>query len=385
MLKKPYILATSLLFLSMSIASGHAESEPRRSNIQEQLVKIEQRFGVAAQSVKILKNGEPIFSGQQGFANIQLSSPIQDNNKYPVYSISKLFTNVLLMKLVEDGRLEINKSIRHYLPSLPLSWQHITVAHAWNHVSGLPEFFSLQVLNEGEIPNKMDVFETVQYKPLEYKTGSRTSYNQTGFMVITAILEKLYASPHPQLVDDIITSPLGLDNTGYAGSREIVDRMVTAYSGQDGVIMQNPDLNWPAYAYAFSALYSTPADLTKFMNAIYNQYFVKAETLETLWKPMPRNDGQLGGFAQGWFWGESGRFNYVGHTGGNNVKLRQYYTDLRGGDTYTIAYLTSGSSTNIYIDNLVDEVMAILDPEHFFLEKLGVDLFDLSFSSANQT
>jgi CubicO group peptidase (beta-lactamase class C family) len=349
--------------------------------IQEQLETIEQRFGVVGQSVRILKNGELLFDGRQGFANLQLNSPLTEKNKFPVYSISKLFTNVLLMKLVEDGKLDLEKSIRHYLPTLPQSWQNVTVSHVWNHMSGLPEFFSVDFIETSEISDRLELLETVRDNPFEYETGTRTRYNQTGFTVLSAILEKLYGKPHPQLVKEIIFDPLDLSNSGYAGSREIIDQMVSSYRPQDGVLMAAQDLNWPTYSFSFSALYSTPDDLTKFMNAVYDEYFVNKATLELLWQPMARTNGQPGGYAQGWNWGKSGPFNYVGHTGGNNTKLRQYYTDTNDGTTYTIAYLTNGSRTNIYVDHLVDEVMALVDPEAFVLEKLGVDLSELAFSS----
>ncbi len=372
------------LFLTplASVAAQSVDNLPLGKSIQEQLVKIEQRFGVVGQSVKILKNGAPLFDGRQGLANVQLTTPLTGNNKLPVYSISKLFTNVLVMKLVEDEKLDLEKSILHYLPMLPQSWQNVTVSHVWNHMSGLPEFFSIEFMENTEISNRLEILEMVRDDPFEYETGTRTSYNQTGFTVLTAILEKLYGKPHPQLVKEMIFEPLNLSNSGFAGSREVIPQMVSSYSPQDGVLMINQDLNWPAYSFSFSALYSSPDDLTKFMDAVYNQYFVNAETLELLWRPMARANGQLGGFAQGWYWGKNGPFNYVGHTGGNHTKLRQYYTDINDGNTYTIAYLTNGSRTNIYIDHLVDEVIALVDPEAFALEKLGLDLFDLAFSSS---
>ncbi len=370
---------------STKILAQDAESSFLDKSIQEQLVKIEQRFGVVGQSVRILKDGVLLFEGRQGAANLQLKSALTEDNKFPVYSISKLFTNVLVMKLVEDEKLDLEKSIRHYLPMLPQSWQGVTVSDVWNHMSGLPEFFSVDFMENKEITNRLEILEMVKDNPFEYETGTRTSYNQTGFTVLTAILEKLYGKPHPQLVKEMIFEPLNLSNSGFAGSREIIEQMVTSYSPQDGVLMINQDLNWPAYSFSFSALYSTPDDLTKFMNAVYNEHFVNRATLELLWQPMARTNGHLGGFAQGWYWGKRGPFKYVGHTGGNHTKLRQYYMDGNDGATYTIAYLTNGSRTNIYIDHLVDEVMAIVDTEAFVLEKLGVDLFDLAFSSSTSS
>jgi len=135
------------LLLSLSLSTY---SQPNSTNklditladkLDNQLKINSERYGIAGQSVRILKNNKVIYSGTHGFANIELSMPISNVHRFPSYSVTKLFTSVLMMQLIERADVDLTQSITHYLPNLPKHWQKITVEHALNHTSGIPRCF----------------------------------------------------------------------------------------------------------------------------------------------------------------------------------------------------------------------------------------------------
>ncbi|WDE13675.1 serine hydrolase domain-containing protein [Thalassomonas haliotis] len=98
-----------------------------RGKLDLQLIKNSRRYGIAGQSVLLLKNNQVIYQGLQGFANLELAVPVVEEHIFSAYSVTKLFTSVLMMQLVEQGSVDVKKSIRHYLPYLPQHWQSTLV------------------------------------------------------------------------------------------------------------------------------------------------------------------------------------------------------------------------------------------------------------------
>jgi len=106
--------ATGLL-ISINLMPGYALAEISplmQASLDQQLVKNSERYGVVGQSVVILKNHQPLYQGQHGFANIELGVTISKQHIFPSYSVTKLLTSVLMMQQVEIGSIELTHSIR---------------------------------------------------------------------------------------------------------------------------------------------------------------------------------------------------------------------------------------------------------------------------------
>jgi len=200
--------------------------------------------------------------------------------------------------------------------------------------------------------------------------GTQNNYNNTNFLVLSAILEKVTGKTYGELVGSIIIEPLHLTNTGHASARAVIKNMVSSYTGSNGQLIKNREIDWSTYSFAHSALYSTPADLTTFMTALVTGKFINVSTLKKLWQPMPLVNGLLGRYAFGFEYKIKDGYQQVGHDGGNRVKLRHYFNDDQD-DSYTIAYMTNGNSRGVWTDILADSLMAIIDKDQFKLAKLG--------------
>ena len=203
-----HIIVIVVLFItSFSANAGGKISSIKTAQLIQQLKLNTERYGVVGQSVQILKNNKLIYQGKYGFANKELSVPISDKHLFPSYSVTKLFTSVLVMKFVENGTIDVKKSIRFYLPYLPKHWHKITVEHTLNHTSGIPRYFDMAMENRRFLPNKKAVFLSLIDQPAHFKMGTKNSYNNTNFLLLSAILEAKTGKSYKELVAEVIINP----------------------------------------------------------------------------------------------------------------------------------------------------------------------------------
>ena len=336
-----------------------------KAALDAQLLKNEARYGIVGQSVMLLKNGEPLYRGKAGLAHLELDVPVAENHLFPSYSVAKLFTSVLVMQIVEEGKIDTGASIRTYLPTLTERWQPITVAHVLNHTSGIPRYIDDAITRNKFLPSKAAVFEAFADAPEHFKIGTRNGYNNTNYLVLAAILEAVSGESFEALVNARIITPLGLKHTGHASAKAVVKNMVSSYQGADGTVRKNIDVDWPIYTFSHSALYSTPEDLTKFMTALTGGKLVPLNALKNFWQPMALADGSKGHYAFGFEYAERDGYIQVGHDGGNRVKLRHYFPINGEGDSYTLAYLTNGYAHGVWTDIFADSVMARVNEGQF--------------------
>lgn len=354
-----------IALISLKLIAQESLSEATNGKLNQQLKINSERYGIAGQAVLILKNNQVIYKGFQGFANVELNVPLTNEHIFPSYSVTKLFTSVLVMQLVERGEIKLDESIRTYLPYLPKRWQNVTVEHTLNHTSGIPRYFDIAMKNGYFLPTKKETILSLADEPDHFVIGTQNRYNNTNYLILAEILEKISKRTYSQLVDQIIIKPLQLKNTGHASALKVIPNMVTSYQGNNGKRTKNKDVDWPELTYAHSALYSTPSDLASFMSALVKGKFVSKDSLRKFWQPMLLKSGNKGRYAFGFEYAFKDGFHQVGHDGGNRVKLRHYFSDDNTSDSYTIAYLTNGNSNNVWTDVLTESVMAIIAPSQF--------------------
>jgi CubicO group peptidase (beta-lactamase class C family) len=361
-----FFIALLLLIVNGNLAYAFEEITPSMfESLNQQLAKNSERYGVVGQSVLILKNHQHFYRGQHGVANIELGVNIGEKHIFPSYSITKLLTSVLMMQQVERGNVALKSSIRTYLPYLPQKWQSVTIEHLLSHTSGIPRYFD-KAMGEGNfLPSKKAVFLSLIDDPEHFEIGTRNSYNNTNFLLLSAILEAKTGKCYQELVAEVIINPLGLNNTGHTSAKDIVKNHVTSYRGANGRIRKNINIDWPEYTFSHSALYSTPEDLATFMTALVTGKFVSKKTLKKLWQPMKLNDGKNGRYAFGFEYSFEDGYYLLGHDGGNHVKLRYYFNPQNSLDNYTLVYATNGNAYDVWTDVLADSLMAIIDSGKF--------------------
>lgn len=381
-----WCLLQAALFLSLWLPL-FASADGLADDVTQQMQRNRQRYGIVGQAVYVAHNGKLVFRGADGLADLDSRQPVTPERIFPAFSLSKLLVSTLIMQLVETGQIDLDRPARAYLHDLPRRWSKITVRQLLNHSAGLPEYFTEEQMrgspqaNASFPENLHAVFATLGNQPLLFAPGSSTRYVNTNYLVLSYLLQAHYRKPYPQVVAERIIDPLKLSHTFLGRSRLPVDGSVSAYLGKDGKLQKEPEIAWPDYALGHAELYTSIDDLATFVEAMRNGKLVGKATLQQLWQPQVLSNGQRGWFASGWEVGASDAYRYVGHDGGARVRVRLLFADALDGDSYTIVYLTNGSTRGVWSRVLVDSLMASIAPRRFPAEAVSEKLIAFALQS----
>lgn len=202
--------------------------------------------------VLIRREGRSVYEGCFGFANLENRVPVTEDTIFHIASISKQFTVLAVLLLQEDGLLSVDDDIRLYVGDLINFKEPVTIRQMFNNVSGIRDQWELLFMRGIKINDSIsmeDVNETIRLqKTLNFPPQEGYLYSNTGFHLLSVIVERVSKIPFPRFVKERIFTPLHMDRTVVrAGCNQIIPGL--AYSYQDdgtGTYDYNP-LNYSLY------------------------------------------------------------------------------------------------------------------------------------------
>ena len=202
--------------------------------------------------VLIRREGRSVYEGCFGFANLENRVPVTEDTIFHIASISKQFTVLAVLLLQEDGLLSVDDDIRLYVGDLINFKEPVTIRQMFNNVSGIRDQWELLFMRGIKINDSIsmeDVNETIRLqKTLNFPPQEGYLYSNTGFHLLSVIVERVSKIPFPRFVKERIFTPLHMDRTVVrAGYNQIIPGL--AYSYQDdgtGTYDYNP-LNYSLY------------------------------------------------------------------------------------------------------------------------------------------
>ena len=148
-------------------------------------VKLHVEAGDFVGSVLVAKNGQVLYRNATGMAQAEWNIPNTPETKFRLGSITKQFTAVAVLQLVEQGKIKLDDPVKKFYPDAPAAWDAITIHHLLNHTSGIPSYTSLPdfFAKNSMLPMKpAEIVKMTQDKPLEFEPGSKFRYNNTGYV-----------------------------------------------------------------------------------------------------------------------------------------------------------------------------------------------------------
>jgi len=270
-------------------------------------------------SVIVVKDGKIIFRRGYGMANLELSVPVEPDMVFRLGSVTKQFTAVAILMLAEQGKLSLDDDITKFLPDYPAKTQQITVEQLLTHSSGiksytsLPEWLSMW-RKDTELNELIGLFKD---KPTDFAPGERWAYNNSGYVLLGAIIEKASGQSYQDFIEKNIFAPLGMKHSFYDNTARVIPRRVTGYSkGKDSYI-NAPYLSM-TQPHAAGALVSSVDDLALWDAALYTDKLVKQETLKRAWTPTRLTNGKFTHYGYGWAINSYEGHTVIEHGGGIN-------------------------------------------------------------------
>lgn len=292
------------------------------------------RSHIPGLAVAVIRGGRVEKLAAYGQASLELGVPVTVDSAFQTASATKLYTSVLMMRLVEEGKLDLDAPLSRYLGPVPEAWRSITVRHLAAHASGMKPGAGAPATDRPE-----DVLGAALAQPLAAEPGRLAAYGSLDYSVLALVLERAAGRPYPELVRERVWKPLGLGATAFEDAQDPMPDLRTAevLAGRVPVYQWQGDrqrafwFRYPAHAYAAGGAYSSARDLAAFLLAVDAGAVLPPGLRQEMWTPYRLNDGTPGGFGVGWTTGTLGGRFCVGHSGGPALSDILYFPGERLG------------------------------------------------------
>lgn len=283
-----------LLAFVLSTAPLAAQDRGPDPARMEQVAAAQAESGDFMGAALVARDGEVLLDKGYGSANLEWKIPNDRDTKFRLGSVTKQFTAVSIMLLRERGKVDLDAPVKTYLPDAPATWDKVTVFNLLTHSSGIPNFTSFEDYGKTKtLPTNLDeLIARFSDKPLDFAPGEQFSYSNSGYILLTAIVEKASGQSYADFVGENLFKPLAMDDSGYDSHAAIVPRRASGYvpTPKGPMHADYIDMIIPQGA---GALYSTTHDLLKWETGLFGGQILKPESLELLVTPY-KGDYALG-------------------------------------------------------------------------------------------
>lgn len=227
--------------------------------------------------VALAKNGTVLYAQAYGVSNSATQQATQANTIFEIGSITKQFTAALIMKLQEQGKLQVDDSVSTYLPEYGFP-PSITIRRLLTHTSGLPNYTNFPQYQAWAVTGASveGVLTVLSQLPLDFQPGTAYAYSNSNFFVLGAIIEKVTGATYSANLQQYIFTPLGLTNTYYAIPPASQAALGYTSLGTPAIIV---DRSAP---FAAGALSSNVFDLVAWNNALINGKVVSPASFKAM-------------------------------------------------------------------------------------------------------
>lgn len=247
-------------------------------------------------TILVQHKGRPIYQQSFGVADRAFDNPAKTNTKFRIASITKAFTAVLVLQLYEQGKLDLQATIKTYLPDYRgEGGGRVTIHHLLNHTSGIQNLDTItsyeaavkQGLEVYQLPHTTDeLLARYCSGKLVHQVGQVFDYNNADYIILGKIIEKVTGKPFSEALKERILGPLGMTESGMLYQRDVVKDLAKTYykPGEAQPLLNDLPVyieNW----YAAGGMYATAGDLLKFSDALFGGRLLKLQTLGLMLKP----------------------------------------------------------------------------------------------------
>ena len=345
-----------LISLLAFLAAGTAAAQSP-SDIDQAMSPFAEDF---AGVVRIERGGEPVFEKAYGFANWELDVPNTPATKFKIHSITKTLTAAAIHRAADQERIDLEAGICGYLSACPESWASVKVRHLLNHSSGIPDHLNAYAGQwNGGVTSTLDAVLADSELPDAEFPGTEHAYSNFGYMMLAAILERIYGQTYEEVLQTQIFTRANMDATGVEpappngarGAPPAIKGVATGYNGSAEVPRETYSMTY--IMQGAGGIYATAEDLGDFAEALFEQRLTTAKMLDAMVTPDP---GLGTAYAYGVVTRDRNGLLSHNHTGGTNgyLSLLGYYPDY---DATIIVLSNQGFSPLEAIKSALENVL----------------------------
>jgi CubicO group peptidase (beta-lactamase class C family) len=307
----------------VALASAPAQGQEEKIPIKEISHLVSQRIKSISPGcvVLIAQKGKIVYEEAFGNADMELQIPMKPEMIFRIGSVTKQYTAIAILQLVEQGKIFLEDSIQKFIGDFPYKGHTVTIENLLTHSSGIIDYQALDSQTVADrfyyrkdfMPKQViDFFKNV---PLEFTPGTKFAYSNSNYFLLGYIIERVTGLGYKEYMERNIFLPAGLSHTYYGGYKEIIPNRVSGYAKYSGHY-ENADYLSMSIPYAAGALMSNAEDMFKWHLALHDYKLVKKESLDKACTPFTFTDGTVSEYGYGWFIKNRNGSKSIEHSGG---------------------------------------------------------------------
>lgn len=279
------------LALSLFVAAPGAASPPSPPEVAayaDRLLSEVNAAGGPGMAVLVARGDDVLHRGAYGHASVELGVPMRPEHVLRIASVTKQFVAAGLLKLVDEGRAGLDDPLSNYLPGYP-GGEAITLAQLLNHTSGIVSYTSIPGYMAGnDIRRQLDtagLVDVFKDRPADFAPGEGWFYNNSGYVLVGAVIEAITGMDWHAWIDEAIARPLGLAHTRYGADEAVIAGQADGYSVTPQGQVQRAHMGSMSQPHAAGALVSTVDDLWRWNRALHTGRLLSSESYRRMITP----------------------------------------------------------------------------------------------------
>ena len=246
----------------------------------DELIMGQYKPGEPGAAVLVAKDGNILYRKAFGMANLELGAQMKPEMVFEIGSMTKQFTAVSILMLMEQGKLSLDDDITRFIPDYPTQGYKITIHHLLTHTSGIksytsmPEWFGLWRKDY----SPLELIGIFKDQPMDFAPGEKFLYNNSAYFILGYVIEKSSGQTYQEFIENNIFKPLQMNDTYYGSLSKIIKNRASGYQQEENGFINAEYLSM-TQPYAAGSIMSNVDDLLKWQKAISDNKLVKAETI----------------------------------------------------------------------------------------------------------
>lgn len=339
-----FSLPLAAMLCGLTSANAIAALSAQQVKKVDEILNVTQWESEPGCSAGVFKQGELVYQSASGLADLTSGLPLDKDTRFYAASLSKQFTALGMMKLVEQGKLKLSDTVQQYFPEFPTYSQPVTISMLIHHTSGIRDALGLMRL--AGVPNlsatnlqaTLDLM--MRQQATDFTPGTQYAYSNGGYLLLAGIIEQVSGLPFQDYMRDTILAPLGMHNSFFAAAPIPDGFTANGYLNHEGrFTLQN---DFPAFSGS-GGLITSLNDLAKYEYDIAKGHKVwNAATRKAMQTPATFNNGQVVREQHGLIYGGGVKFGYqkgrewMQHTGASSTFKSAYGRLLDSGYSFIL-------------------------------------------------
>ncbi len=285
-----FILILTISCCSNSILAQF--SSDIKAGVEETVIRYMDSLGIVGMSVSVIHDDDIKIKKSYGYANLELDAPMTNSSVYRIWSVSKQFCAVSILKLEAAGKLALSDPISKYLDSIPSAWNKITIEQLLNQTGGIKDY--LNDFKEGQKLHSTP-FEIVRDSTavLKFPPGEDWSYTNTGYWVLAKIVESVSGQKYQEYLKSVYFTPFNMINAKRMDYFSIIKNRVNGYRNVNGIPNNSTRyLDENHLAEGDADIVATLDDLNNWALALFSGKIISKKQLNRAWTKANKNNGE---------------------------------------------------------------------------------------------